>query len=64
MTLAYGDKRAKTRDPHVDRVTLDERLDDLSRRGALVPASAPGRRLQAAESRPGALERFLAERGR
>ena len=43
--------------------TLDERLKDLERSGSLVPSAIPRRTFQPVERRPGALSRFLAERG-
>ena len=43
--------------------TIDERLDDLQRRGVLVRSGPPAPTLQPAARRPGALARFLAERG-
>ena len=43
--------------------TLDERLHDLERSGALVHSAIPRRTFRAVERRPGALSRFLAERG-
>ena len=43
--------------------TIEERLDDLQRRGVLVRSGAPERTLQPVARRPGALARFLAERG-
>ena len=43
--------------------TLDERLDDLERNGSLVRSAIPRRTFRPVERRPGALSRFLAERG-
>ena len=43
--------------------TIGERLDDLQRRGVLVRSGAPGQTLRPVARRPGALARFLAERG-
>ena len=43
--------------------TLEERLDDLRRKGCLVPAASPGQPLRPVARRPGALARFLAGRG-
>ena len=43
--------------------TLDERLEDLERRGALVGPALLKRMLRPVQRRPGALARFLAERG-
>lgn len=44
--------------------TIEERLAELERRGELVRAKRPWRPPPPAEPIPGALERFLAERGR
>lgn len=43
--------------------SIEERLDDLRRRGILVPSEAPGQALKPVARRPGALARFLAQRG-
>ena len=43
--------------------TLDERLKDLEHSGSLVRSAIPRRTFRAVERRPGALSRFLAERG-
>ena len=43
--------------------TLDDRLTDLERNGALVLSGAPRQEFKTAAHRPGALERFLTERG-
>ena len=43
--------------------TIEERLDDLQRRGVLVRSGAPEQTLQPVARRPVALARFLAERG-
>ncbi len=42
--------------------TLNERLADLERSGALVRSSVPRQTFRPVEQRPGALSRFLAER--
>ena len=42
---------------------LDERLKDLERSGSLVRSALPRRTFEPVEQRPGALLRFLAERG-
>ena len=42
---------------------LDERLKDLERSGSLVRSALPRRTFGPVERRPGALARFLAERG-
>ena len=43
--------------------TLEERLTDLERSGSLVRPAIPRRTFRPVERRPGALARFLAERG-
>ena len=43
--------------------TLDERLQDLERRGALIRSAIARRTLGPVARRPGALSRLLAERG-
>ena len=45
-----------------EQPSLESRLDDLQRRGALVSSGEPGQEFRMAARRPGALERFLAER--
>lgn len=42
--------------------SLDQRLRDLERRGALIPSRANRQTLEPVVRRPGALARFLAER--
>lgn len=42
---------------------LDERLKDLERKGSLVHSAISRRPFRPVERRPGALSRFLAERG-
>ena len=42
--------------------TLDERLQDLERRGSVVRSAIARRTFAPVERRPGALDRFLAER--
>lgn len=42
--------------------TTEERLDELERRGELVPPSGPPEPFRAVMDRPGALEQFLADR--
>ena len=45
------------------QTTIEERLDDLQRRRVLVRSGAPRLAFQPVARRPGALARFLAERG-
>jgi len=44
--------------------TTEDRLAELERRGVLVTPEGPPKPLRAIVTIPGALERFLAERGR
>ncbi|MDE0681245.1 MAG: type II toxin-antitoxin system prevent-host-death family antitoxin [Gammaproteobacteria bacterium] len=46
-----------------DTPTLADRIDLLERRGALVRSTRPRRDFKKVADRPGALARFLAERG-
>ena len=43
--------------------TLEDRLKELERNGSLVHSAIPRRKLRPVGRRPGALSRFLAERG-
>lgn len=43
--------------------SLEEHLDDLRRRGVILPAKDPNAPLEPTAHRPGALARFLKERG-
>ena len=43
--------------------SIEARLDDLERQGVLVRAGQPRTPVKSVERRPGALKRFLAERG-
>lgn len=45
-----------------ERETLESRLDALERKGVLVRSGTRWRHAASTEQRPGALERFLAER--
>ena len=64
VTVSYrGEPVAETRSIQRDQSpTLEERLADLERRGALVRSTLSGRTPESVERRPGALARFLAER--
>ena len=42
---------------------LEQHLEELRRRGVLQPAKDPGQTIKPGPSVPGALERFLQERG-
>ena len=48
---------------HHKQQSIEERLDDLRRRGILVPSETPRQALTPVARRPGALARFLAQRG-
>ena len=65
VTVSYrGEPVAEIRPVERRReATLDERLDELRRRGVLVPAANPKQPFRPVARRPGALARFLAERG-
>ena len=64
VTVSYrGEPVAEIRSIQQQKLTLDERLRDLERSGSLVPSAIPRRTFQPVERRPGALSRFLAERG-
>ena len=63
VTISYrGKPAAEIRPIQPKKQTLEERLDDLERRGILVPASDPNAVIRPIAHRPGALKRFLAER--
>lgn len=64
VTVSYrGEPVAEIRAvPRETKLTLDERLRDLERRGSLVRSSMARRTVEPVERRPGALARFLAER--
>ncbi len=64
VTVSYrGEPVAEIRSIGRPNPTLDERLRDLERGGALVRPALSKRTFRPAERRPGALSRFLAERG-
>ena len=48
---------------HPEQQTIEERLAVLQRRGILVPSGSSRQTLQPVARRPGALVRFLAQRG-
>ena len=63
VTVSYrGEPVAEIRSIRRDRETLEQRLDDLSRRGIVVPSGQPKAPLTMLERRPGALRRFLEDR--
>lgn len=63
VTVSYrGKPVAEIRSIRADRTTLDVRLDDLTRRGVIVPSGQPRQPFRAVGRRPGALRRFLDDR--
>ena len=63
VTVLYrGEPVAEIRPIEPKPETIEERLDGLERRGALVRSNAPRQPLRAVARRAGAVERFLAER--
>ena len=64
VTVSYrGEPVAEIRAIRQSKLpTLDERLDHLERRGALVRNAGAGRDFRKVAERTGALARFLAER--
>lgn len=64
VTVSYrGDPVAEIRAIRQSETpSLDDRLKDLERNGALLPSGVPRQPFRMAARRPGALERFLAER--
>ena len=64
VTVSYrGKPVAEIRSIRRQEQTLDERLEDLERTGSLIRSVIPKRTFRPVERRPGALSRFLAERG-
>ena len=65
VTVSYrGEPVAEIRAiPQRQKLSLDERLKDLERSGSLVRSAIQRRTFRPVERRPGALSRFLAERG-
>ena len=63
VTVSYrGEPMAEIRAIQRQPDTIEERLDDLERSGALARPSGPRKPLRAVAQRPGALDRFLADR--
>ncbi len=63
VTVSYrGEPVAEIRSIRKGPATIEERLDDLERRGVLVRSGELRRPLTAVSERPGAVNRFLAER--
>ena len=64
VTVSYrGKPVAEIRAIRDSPATIEARLDDLERQGVLVRSTEPRTPMKAVERRPGALKRFLAERG-
>ena len=65
VTVSYRGKPVAEIRPirQLETPTLDDRLTDLERNGALVSSGTPRQEFRMAARRPGALERFLTERG-
>ncbi|MCY4616056.1 MAG: type II toxin-antitoxin system prevent-host-death family antitoxin [Chloroflexi bacterium] len=63
VTVTYrGEPVAEIRPIEQRPRTTEERLDELERRGELVPPTGPSKPLRAVMDRPGALAEFLADR--
>ena len=60
--LHRGQPVAEIRAIPTDPTTIEERLEDLERRGALVRSDQAPSPLGPVANRPGALKRFLSER--
>lgn len=58
-----GEPVAEIRSLEPKQQTIEERLDELERRGILVRSRDERKPRAAVTHRPGALDRFLAERG-
>ena len=63
VTLLYRGEPVAEIHPIQQPETIDDRLRELEQRGVLAPSSTARRQIPTVESRPGALHRFLAERG-
>lgn len=63
VTVTYrGEPVAEIQPIRTRPRTTEERLEELERRGELVPPSGPPEPFRAVMDRPGALEQFLADR--
>ncbi len=63
VTVSYrGEPVAEIRSIQRAHESLEQRLDDLSRRGIIVPAGQPNAAFRVLERQPGALRRFLDDR--
>ena len=63
MVSYCGEPMAEIRPVQQAAQTIEERLDELERRGALERAKGPRVPLKFGEHRDGVLDRFLRERG-
>ena len=64
VTISHrGEPVAEIRPIPKAPATIERRLDDLERRGVLVPSTEPMKPMAVLSERPGALNRFLTERG-
>ncbi len=64
VTVSYrGEPVAEIRPIRQTAQTIEERLDELERRGALERAKGPRVPVKLGEHRDGVLDRFLSERG-
>lgn len=65
VTISYrGEPAAEIRPIAPKKQTLDERLNEMERRGVLTRAKDPNAPIRPVAHVPGALERFLADRNR
>ena len=65
VTVTYrGEPVAEIHPIRAEQDAFEARLDELERRGVLVPPAGPMKPLRAVAKVPGALERFLADRDR
>ncbi len=63
ITISYrGKPAAEIRPIKPKKQTLEERLEQMEREGTLVGSKSRKRNFRTIERRPGALERFLADR--
>lgn len=65
VTVSYrGDPVAEIRPAQLPPQTMEDRLDELQRRGVIVASGQPDQRFAAIARQPGALQRFLDERNK
>ena len=64
IVVSYrGEPVAEIRPLHRHPQTIEERLEELERIGALISSTEPKRPFELGELSPGALAQFLSERG-